>query len=382
MDEFLKYLVAGLIIIGIALVIVGTDWSAYEIQTQTKTVQVQAAASDVPAYEPKTVMEKTTSTEVGFLDEEIVESHVFEFDTRYLRDDSQYYIRSANLYSGLINGNNDLSYEFEYPVDVHIEFSVKSTNHIAPLMITVNDRVVSSKFYTVGDYSLDIPKGMLEKKSRITIMTASSSWKLWAPSIYNLTDIRIMEKSFAEKPAEYTFYFNQENFQSARLELQFTKNTGEAIIELNGNILHDGSLQDEVSLAMPKEYLAKENVITIRPKKNSEFSGFLKTLVFYRKRANENTFAVAFDISGESYEHLKSGQGKLEFYMERIKYNGIVHIRMGVGDTVLLDKYEPTANGKHVIYIDSKNVVAGGNKLIISAAENALFTISDARIIV
>jgi hypothetical protein len=385
MDDFLKYLLAGLVIVAVMLVVFNTDWSYAGAATSTVYAESVSNTTKIvqeykPVYQSKTIMEKAGPVLVGQASEEVFDTRTFDFDTNYLRDFNQFYVRSASLYSGLMFGNNDLSYDFEYPTEVHVEFDVASTNHIAPLIISVNGNIVSSEFYTKGSYSVDIPKEMLPKgKATVSMMAGSSSWKLWAPAIYNITDVRIMEKSMYEKSVEYPFYLQQKNYESARLELHLVKNSGEISVSLNGHDVYSGIVSNDASINIPLEYLGSENSIKIKAMPSSEFSGAAKLITFYRKRTNENRQMVAsFDVPTDSYEYLKTGgTGTIRFIVYHVDENGIVNVKIMSGDNILYNQYEQAAGGEHLMKIDSRDIAQGGNRLIISAADSGLFTVKD-----
>ncbi len=114
------------------------------------------------------------------------------------------------VHRGLFAGNLEYSRRFEIDEFVlenmdktTLSFEVKNTNNYGNLLVTLNNETLMNENVIRGKYDFEL--NSLEENI-IEFETSSSEWKIWAPSVYIISNLSLRtEYSFREFP-EYDFF--------------------------------------------------------------------------------------------------------------------------------------------------------------------------------
>lgn len=211
-----------------------------------------------------------------------------EVKASFIKETKVHELGSKEASSGIFFGESAVRYHFDAPEieSASVKFRVVRANDLGPLFVRYNGQLVEEKQYAVGDYTVNIPKEMLNESSTIELSAASSLWQIWAPNIYTLRNIAITAKSFALEPEEISFGLGEEfaGFKEGRLELDMEDNTGRLSVVLNEKEIFSGRVRNQDSIRINKtDVRAGTNIIRIVPAQGSRFLGTGRVVVFYEK---------------------------------------------------------------------------------------------------
>lgn len=198
----------------------------------------------------------------------------FEFTISKLRESRDVELPNAILINGLLFGSNALTYNLPIANDTEtasLSFDVNRTNRYAPLTVRADGLVESRKLPT-GHYSFNL--GKREGSTLILIQPESSWWRIWAPALYEINNVKLKVNAFKSQNESFTFSLDKElPAESASLVMQFDKNTGSFETELNGALLHRGSVRSVETIPINTSLLTKENRLGFAAANNSQFAG-------------------------------------------------------------------------------------------------------------
>ncbi len=175
------------------------------------------------------------------------------------------------IHAGLFFGSNEIRAEFPESLVRQVSFSVEETNLYAPLVIYIDDEVVYEEFTNNGNYIIKINR----TASSISIRTASSGWRIWAPATYSLKNIELSTEAFSMVDNKFDFSLESsvlDGFTAARI-IQWPENSN---IMINENSLG--------SVVLEKNYLKEgRNTILFEPFFNSTSEGTAKLKIWYNE---------------------------------------------------------------------------------------------------
>jgi len=208
------------------------------------------------------------------------------FKATYVKGTKIHELGSKEVSNGIFFGESKIKYYFEAPEieSAVIKFRVTRTNNLAPLSVRVNNKLVEQRLYAVGDYTVNVPKELLNESMTVELAAQSSLWQIWAPNIYNLRDVEITVKAFSFEPAEFQLDLAEEfiTFKEARIEFSLEENVGRVAVVVNDKEIFNDFVRNEQSIALTKEQLkVGTNKIKIVPALGSRFLGIARAVVFY-----------------------------------------------------------------------------------------------------
>ena len=251
-DDFLVFLVTGLAIIAVLVVAFSALTGGFATEAVASTKVIDLGAFDV--------------------------SYI---DTVNFRD-----LGSKNLTNGLLFGDQQFTYAFtENGIrDATLFFRVARSNELAPLAIHVNGHLVQSRVLSTGEYEITIPREALNETMKIEIIPVSSSWQIWAPTLYELHDMVVETRSFSFSDASFDFVLLDEfrNFEEGRLELAFSENFGTLTVEINDQEVFNTFAPRHLTIELPKDVLTEGiNTLELKPGINSKFTGNATIIIFH-----------------------------------------------------------------------------------------------------
>ncbi|OYT57324.1 MAG: hypothetical protein DRO96_03215 [Candidatus Aenigmatarchaeota archaeon] len=365
MDDFLKWLAVavGIMVVLVVIFALGPSFNFGEKQTKAK------------------IQESLDVTIGPYVVENSKRINIPEFSTVKEVSRRTFGIGDHNVSSGLLTGTQGYSYHFDivrdYAKSALLSFVVESTNNYGPLKISVNGQTVESKNYQRGFYTIPIDVSMLENSNLLSIIPASSSWRLWAPNHYYLKNItlNIEEYMSKEKSVEFAIEDNEANISEAQIVLYFDTNKGSLDIFVNNEQVFSGltvpthRVTINTSLLKPgKNYIE----LVAGPDSAYEGSGYLW---FKYKEKRERGLEKAFQINADDYERFV--RGEIAFDVSSVARSGklIVTLEDPSGAEHQIAR-ETVENGHHSYLFEKSDIGQGVNTLRISSQEGAVFTIT------
>ncbi len=157
-----------------------------------------------------TVIQRASDSGVGGAEKS--KSYEFGFAVQSSFEEKAVSREPVKLYNGLIFGSNSVSFKLkkgDYAGDLSL--MVDSTNYYGELLILLNDGLLQSKELAPGTYTVAVGRTM-EEDSELEIMAASSSWRLWAPATYEISQISLSTKSETVEKRGFDFELYQDEY--------------------------------------------------------------------------------------------------------------------------------------------------------------------------
>lgn len=363
-DDFIVFLVAGLIII--AVLIAGFmlyPWTPEDKCCPEREIldfegALIVGQKDINTYRP---------FELGY------------FNADFASGTSIYTLGNRAIKNGVLFGNAPFRYHIEsrYVEDARIKFTVTDTNNYGPLMIVVNGYIIEKRHFTPGEYTILVPKQLLSDSMYIEIFAESSGLKIWAPSYYELADIRLVITGFTQNSFAHAFFITEEYdmFNEGRIELTMDKNKGDIVILMNDIELYSGPITDIEALRFDRSYLRYgQNYVTIMATENSEFAGYAKMMVFY-KTIHPARLEIPFSLNQSEYDSMARGVISLDV-VQVIKSGGLT-VKIVKDNQVTYNAYAGLGVGSYQFDFDKANVRTGEHMLLVDAVDNGVFAVKN-----
>jgi hypothetical protein len=309
LDNFTLFLVGGIgFILVVMLIFVGLDASS---------------VGGILTPDTRTVISSTDkSFPVGPENVEAFVPYHLNFNVSNTAGEKTYDLGNEKIFSGILFGSNSLKYHTTAtsPDFLRISFSVEDTNSYAPLTVKVNNKEVKKSVFTRGDYTFDVDKSFLSDEMDVEIIADSSTWKFWAPTVYELGSIKLETESFNEK--SYVFNFDLADkfstFKSGRMNMNLHENKGKITVTINGNKLFDDIPSDFQNIEFFKEKIVNgTNSIEMRASEGGEFVGNAVLAVKYTS-THENKVFQTFDVTNNTYNNFLGGE--LSFVVSDVEF--------------------------------------------------------------
>ncbi len=143
-----------------------------------------------------------------------------------------------------------------------LSFTVKDTNNYGKLYVILNNETLVKKSAPLGKYTLNmapIEENYLEFKA------GSSGWKIWAPTVYIISNLSIeTDYSFKEIP-RYEFFISEyiyKNFYECKLQFDFIESNEKFNISLNNQTEYNGIPDSRVNVIKLKNIKEGKNLIS------------------------------------------------------------------------------------------------------------------------
>lgn len=372
MDEFLGFLVAGLVIMGVLIVAFGTNF--YEVispspPTTLLRYEEQNVAGGIPVGPENIVLTK-------FYD-------LGDINISHTKFDREFLAPSKHLFNGLLFGSNEIRFSFEAPEDMQsamLHFEVEEANGYAPLEVIVNGEVVARKDYAAGAY--DIP---LDAQSSydIKIQPLSSGWRIWAPAVYELARVKATTRSRALQSKVFNFELEKEeyeNFFEGRITLELDKFAGKLNAFVNNKMVYDDEIiGSPKTLVFTNQMLVKKNVLELKATNNSIFAGTASLSILYSSK-KEHYVEVPFNLTDKAYD--KMGTGRIQFDVISIDKAGGISIRIVSSGVITFGKYGDVERKTYSYPITKQDVRAGQNALRIESVGDAVFNVKNVVLVI
>ncbi|MBI4895470.1 MAG: hypothetical protein HY831_03170 [Candidatus Aenigmarchaeota archaeon] len=276
------------------------------------------------------------------------------------------------LFNGVLFGDNSIVIN-GYIRD--IQLNIKNTNGYGNLIVTTSAEgkktVVVDKKLGIGKYQIPIETdGVLEIKD------SSSAWRIWAPTIYDVTvDTNVLyAKTFRKN------FTLEANVSRADLHLFFTNAQGKIRVRVNDRIVLEREVAQEELISFDRSELFDNNNVVIDAWDGSSFTG---RAIVEKHILNEAVGRVelGFYLNETDYNWVVRKPGKITFDIVRIDKPGqfVLKIRNSNGNVVLTRTLD-TSQQSYEEYYTASHVKPGNNTVIIEAVDGSLFWIRDLKV--
>lgn len=383
-NDFLMWLIVGITIMAILIIFFGrAPLESPEFSVKGEEQQRETRIENISR------VHDNESILVGRIERE--SWRIIKFDninTSYHAGEVLKTLSDRRIYNGLLFGSNKVemtvSIDTEKTVGAYLSFFVNKTNSYGDLIIKVNDILINDKKLLIGEHIFFLNKSILREKNIIEIFATSSGWKIWAPTVYELRNIKFVSQELFAKRSNYTFNVYDEEFKNLRkdkkaeLSLDLRERKGKLKIDVNSNEIFKNEVEQSRKKIYFDQSILKRDVNEIEfIALDGNFEGFAE-LKFYFNVFEELKAEKYFEISQYDYSRLHRNPGKISFKIEKILATGGLSI-------IVIDSY----GREHVIAYDiaregiynyslyPSQCAPGINKLIIKSVDNAKFYVKD-----
>jgi hypothetical protein len=201
--------------------------------------------------------------------------YMFSFDVSKLKEITKFSIGDKDLSNGFLFGEEKTFYSLNGKdlLDVKINFNVSGSNFYMPVIIKVNGNEIVRRPLFDGVYSFSVNN--VSTETLIELSTESSSWRLWAPSIYHLKDVNFEVGKFSQEDMVYRFNVTKiDKIKRGNIDFTFQKNTGIFSLTFNNYTIHNDAVNDIKTIELRKEQFVEGiNKLTLSAEDNSAFKG-------------------------------------------------------------------------------------------------------------
>lgn len=348
-DEFIYFLVGGLLILGVLLAIFGLVY----VSGPTGTSTLLGFGS--PIF-------------VGTNEFDSVETLYASFDANNYLQTNVFNAGSRRISNGLLFGATFIVLDIGNAGSTFVSFDVTNTNRYGALIIRLDDKAVYEQLLDEGHYEFS-----LGPANRIEIGVRSSEWRIWAPAIYDLDNVKITANVYPREISTFTFELEEpEKIETARVDFNLRDNAGALIIKLNGNVVYDGAMNPRQSIFVDNTKLDNLNIITFDAREDSKFSG-LATIALTRKTLQEKELQAVVNLTQDEYN--KFSTGTLAFDVVDVFRPGGYNIKIINGDQLLLNEFVKLERGYFEFTLKKENLRPGLNIIVIRSLDDAAFNI-------
>ena len=348
-DEFMLFLVGGLVIMAVLFVVFGAYF------TSGSQVSSLGGGFGSPIF-------------VGRADFENVDTLYASFDANNYAQANVYNLGTRQISSGLLFGSTSVNLDAGNAHSISVSFDVESTNGYGPVVIKLDGNVVYQSNLDVGHYEFGFGPGR-----KVEIEAGSSEWRIWAPAIYVLNNVKITATVYPRDISTYTFEVTDPSkVQAARVDLNLRDNAGSIIMKLNGDVVYDGALNPTQSVYIDQSKLNKLNIITFDAHEDSKFAG-RATIALTSVTPQEKDLTAAINLTQDEYNRFSPGT--LAFSIVDIFRPGGYTIKIVNGNSILPNEYVKLEKGYFEFTLKKENLKPGLNTVIIIPLDDAAFNV-------
>jgi len=164
-----------------------------------------------------------------------------------------------------------------------LTFDISNTNNYGSLNMSIDNRTLLSENPLRGKYSVTVPK--LSKNSVIYIKTTSSGWRVWAPSMYEVSNLNLNVAYNTKEVPNYDFdvpHYVYNSFYKGEIKFNSIY-PADLKVSLNGQeIYHNLKTIGSTTITLKKSYLMPEtNTIEFDSINDFRFEN-MKIYLYYR----------------------------------------------------------------------------------------------------
>ncbi len=379
MDNFLKWFILGMALLFFIYLMSGIKTSSSSLYPNQKNLTPP----------PATLEYNQNGGYVGRRN--IIASKTFwikYFNTSKDIDTQIFSYYDTRVYNGLLFGKKYIVMvahpDLKDYVSSSLQFTISDTNRYGALKIMLNNFILGEKVYDVGSYTIPVKKEWLSNETKIIFYPESSLWRLWAPTVYNLSGPSLMIKRYYERPFIFKFNLtnNENNVQSSSLKLNVISEKGTLKIYCNKDLIYNGAPKDNnIEINVPvKCFHPGENYIKFESGNNGEYQGSALLDIDY-KTAETSQLEKDVYFDGSDYDYLRYENGKVSFQIVRTYSRGGFELEIiNSNGEVTLQKFGEADPGYYEYDITQGMISIGNNRFVIKPIDGASFDVYGFRV--
>lgn len=353
-DEFVYFLVAGLVIIAILMTVFGFGTGIGCCGTGYST---SFGGFTSPMF-------------IGTASFEDVETLYASFDANNFLETGVYNLGARKTTSGLLFGVTSIKTDIGKSQLIYASFDVVNTNGYGPLIIRVDGRVVVNTPLDIGHYEFSLGSG-----EHVEIEAGNSEWRIWAPTIYELQDVRITANTYPRDISTFTFKLNDpEKVTGARIDFSLNENAGSLLLRLNGNTVYNGAVNSRQSIYLDGSHFSDTNMIIFDALEDSRFSG-RATIALTRMTRAEKDLSIDINLTQDEYNKITDSY--IMFDVTDIFSPGGYSVKITNNGVELLNEYVKLEPGFFQLHVKKSSLRPGLNILTIKPLDGASFNIQN-----
>jgi hypothetical protein len=182
----------------------------------------------------------------------------------------------ADLFNGLLFGKKDVRFILQKGTTVNqLSLDVNDKNNYGNLLVIFGDETIYDKDPPIGHIEIPINRPVSADTS-LLIAPSSSSWKMWAPATFSVSNVVLSLKSDVVKSDSFDFDVFQDEYDNLEsIELQMIQANSFDIF-VNGNKIANYQISKS-------DLLVGANTIEFVPRSGRNFSGKAVLNIFYKE---------------------------------------------------------------------------------------------------
>jgi hypothetical protein len=375
MDDFVAFLIVGLIIILAMLFFV----SSFGLDVPEYCEDGRCYVGIEEHVEEDNI---TTLYLVGSEEVEVYQTYRFNnVNVSHIKQEKDNVVGGRTLFHGVLFGKQDMKITMDAPEhleEIYMTFRVNDTNRYGALEIKINGETIRKEVYTTGDYVIEMP--VLDSYD-IEIVPESSGWRFWSPSVYILENIQIHTAAFSNIKATYEFDVEPDVYEGlTKGEIFFNLDDfqGDAYVTLNGKQIFNRSMLRATAVGYFNKDVFEpgKNRITFEAGENSLLAGDIE-LHAYHIRSRQYAFETEFNISNAAYRDFR---GRLSFNVPEIVAYGGIAVSIYYNNELYYKEYDNLEEKTYIYPLTKGDVGEGVNRVRIEAVQDGAFYLSDVKL--
>jgi len=322
----------------------------------------------VPGEQPELVAaDFATSTPVGaVVVETVLENDLGTFSV-YGTPSAQRF-SGGDVSNGLLFGEQSLKYTVNDLESITVR--IDNTNGYGAFVVKINGEIAFAELLNAGEHVLPI---RVAGPVHIELAADSSYWKLWAPALYQISEVKLKSSESFE-----AYEFNGDSIVRGELVLNIddSNDAGDLMVTVNGQNVYDGRADGAVSIDF-SNVRAGKNKLTIMAAPGAVYSGSAQLNLVHAERVVKSA-SIQFNLTKAQSEKLP---GHITFEIPAVMRQGRVSVKIIAGDQVKLAESFSAEVGSQAVAMFPANVVPGEmHTVLIEGAEGSAFTIRNLKV--
>ncbi|MBR9681323.1 MAG: hypothetical protein GOV00_00830 [Candidatus Altiarchaeota archaeon] len=253
-----------------------------------------------------------------------------------------------------------------------ILLTIENTNRYGPLMITVNGEEIFKEVPEENSLEIKIPLNILETENSIRISAGSSGWKIWAPTVYELSELKVVESLATNEMQSFQFSIEKDDLEDFYLGRVYVGSmqpqiAGELTIILNNeNVVYRGMPGTGAFMTTFASGIKEENSIEFKLLEEGYYEMKNVEVIIFTQANASSVFTTEFSITPVDLAKLRDGtvRGVIELDISLASEDLLRIILSAESDTTLYEL--PAEEGKLELGF-SEMEAASQNRLVIES---------------
>ncbi|HDR53104.1 MAG TPA: hypothetical protein ENN60_00295 [archaeon] len=202
---------------------------------------------------------------------------------------------------------------------------IDETNNYGPLILTLNGNEIWKDFPGEGRLEVELPIAYLQSENSLKLSAGSSGWRIWAPTIYKIEELKVMETLSRDEEQTFTFTLSKDelkNYYMGRVYVGYMNPqiSGELAITLNNeNVIFRGEPGTGAFNTAFSSGIRETNTISFKLLKDGYYEMRNVEVVIFTRTNASSIFVTNFEVEPVNLAQLRDGS-----------WTGVIEIRVNV----------------------------------------------------